>query len=123
MAIKFGSGKTFRMKGEPMVRNFGIGEKLVVDNPGPLDKLDLSKMLNSDTGMNIRKALAAGMTTLPGGFNAFAPKKDDEETEDKKVTKPEGTQVKEDLVKFSETDSGDEEDFNADEIQKLNLKS
>ena len=56
------SYKPFKMKGSPMQRNFGIGESETPETTSPNNKIDL------------KKALAAGMATLPGGHDAYQTK-------------------------------------------------
>ena len=53
------SDKPFKMKGSPFQRNFGIGRTESPDAESPYNKIDL------------KKALAAGMATLPGGHDAY----------------------------------------------------
>jgi len=51
--------KPFKMRGTPFKRNFGIGESEAPDSTSPNNKIDL------------KRALAAGMATLPGGHDAY----------------------------------------------------
>ena len=69
--------KPFKMKGSPMQRNFGIGESEAPDATSPNNKIDSEK---------IRKALAAGMATLPGGFDAYGQSKEKEKEEEEEET-------------------------------------
>ena len=61
--------KPFKMKGSPFKRNFGIGDSESPDTPSPLNAGWLGK------------AMSAGMATLPGGFDANAPKKEEDGTQ------------------------------------------
>lgn len=71
--------KPFKMKGSPMQRNFGIGEGEAPDATSPNNKIDSEK---------IRKALAAGMATLPGGFDAYGQSKEKEKEEEEETFVP-----------------------------------
>jgi hypothetical protein len=54
--------KPFKMRSAPFKRNFGIGESESPDAVTPNKKIDL------------KRALAAGMATLPGGHDAYQTK-------------------------------------------------
>lgn len=86
------SYKPFKMKGSPMKRNFGIGRTEDPIRETPLNKIDLKTMfsnIGSKMSANVKesggwgevakKALAAGMGTLKGGYDAYNPKDKKEE--------------------------------------------
>ena len=71
--------KPFKMKGQPFKRNFGIGEKESpiknwLANVGSNISANVAKA--GGWGQVAAKSLAAGMRTLPGGYDAFQPTKD-----------------------------------------------
>ena len=73
----------FKMKGMPFKRNFGIGDSESPDSTSPASKIDFGKIAKN---MDLKKALAAGMDTLPGGHNAYNNKtKEYERGEDGKL--------------------------------------
>tara|TARA_R100001369_G_scaffold14774_1_gene29487 strand:- start:284 stop:727 length:444 start_codon:yes stop_codon:yes gene_type:complete len=57
--------KPFKMKGSPMQRNFGIGNKKSPESTSPYNKL------TKEQGLDM---LSAGMATLPGGFDSRGKK-------------------------------------------------
>ena len=71
--------KPFKMRGTPFKRNFGIGESEAPDSTSPNNKIDL------------KRALAAGMATLPGGHDAYQTKATTyERDKDGNILAPEG---------------------------------
>ena len=74
--------KPFKMKGQPFKRNFGIGEK---ESPVKNWLANAGKAITANVkdaggwGKVAAKALAAGMRTLPGGYDAFQPTKEKQE--------------------------------------------
>lgn len=58
--------KPFKMKGNPFKRNFNIGETEAPDAETPLNSINWGEVVG--------KSLAAGMSTLPGGFDAYNQK-------------------------------------------------
>lgn len=66
--------KPYKMKGSPFQRNFGIGDNESPDKESPLNN-------KIDWGGMAKASLAAGLSTLPGGFDP-AKTKDEAETED-----------------------------------------
>ena len=100
------SYKPFKMKGSPMQRNFGIGESEAPDATSPNNfKIDSAK---------IQKALAAGMATLPGGFDAYGQSKEKEEEEETNVPKK-GKKFKELFEKLFPEKVKEEEEEETDE--------
>lgn len=68
--------KPFKMKGSPMQRNFGIGKPESTESPSPYNKNSSPNKGLQD--IDLKRALAAGMDTLPGGHNAYNSTKDTE---------------------------------------------
>jgi len=63
--------KPYKMRGMPFKRNFGIGDSESPDSTSPASKIDFAKIAKN---IDLKKALAAGMDTLPGGHNAYNSK-------------------------------------------------
>jgi hypothetical protein len=96
------------MKGSPMQRNFGIGESEAPDATSPNNfQLDSAK---------IQKALAAGMATLPGGFDAYGQSTQEKEEKEEETHVPKrGKKFKELFEKLFPEKLTEEEEEETDE--------
>ena len=79
--------KPFKMKGSPFQRNFNIGKTEAPDTESPYNKNATPAKGLGD--IDLSRALAAGMATLPGGHDAYSPggKKEYERGPDGKLLK------------------------------------
>ena len=92
--------KPYKMRGMPFKRNFGIGDSESPDSTSPASKIDFAKIAKN---IDLKKALAAGMDTLPGGHNAYNSKtKEYERDENGKLIMVDGKPVEKSTKDASE---------------------